>query len=189
MTATRISRTDAAILGMLTVEPMSGYDMKRFCDQSLAHFWHESYGNLYPRLKRLKAAGLVSAREERRERAPDATVYSLTAAGRRRFLAWLREEPEPEQVRSEFMLKVFFGSHAGPELCAERIRAYREHQEAVRVEYGRIEAMVRKGLAERPEVPYWLMSLRRGQLLNEARLRWSDECLDLIEDTDSEEAS
>src|SRR6056297_794957 len=97
------SKTDDAILGMLTVSPMSGYDMKKFSEQSLTHFWHESFGNLYPRLKRLEADGLVRGRREARSQAPDATVYSLTEAGRDRFAAWLEEDPEPERIRNELL--------------------------------------------------------------------------------------
>jgi DNA-binding PadR family transcriptional regulator len=171
-----ITRTDAAILGMLTVEPMSGYAMKKFCEQSLAHFWHENYGNLYPRLKRLGAAGLVQGRRERRARGPDAIVYALTAAGRRRFRAWLGRPPDAEHLRSEFMLKVFFGAPAGPAVCLSRIDGYERQQRALRDGYRAIERMLRAGLADRPEAPYWLMSLRRGQLLTDARLRWCREC-------------
>lgn len=61
---------------MLTIEPMTGYDMKRFCEQSLVHFWHESYGNLYPRLKRLERKGLIRGRKEAREGVPRSTPRS-----------------------------------------------------------------------------------------------------------------
>jgi DNA-binding PadR family transcriptional regulator len=176
------SRTDAAILGMLTVEPMSGYDMKHFCDQSLAHFWHENYGNLYPRLKRLRAAGLVRGRRERRAHGPDAIVYSLTTAGRRRFREWLRQEPHPEKVRSEFLLKIFFGAQAGLERSAGWIRDYQRQQQTTKRGYADVERMLRASLRDRPEALYWLMSLRRGQLVTEARLRWCRECLALMND-------
>lgn len=181
-----MTRTDAAILGMLTVEPMSGYDMKKFCEQSLAHFWHENYGNLYPRLRQLQTDGLIRGRREARQRGPDAIVYTLTARGRRRFLQWMQEDPEPERVRSEFMLKLFFGSHAGPEVTAGRIATYRTQQQAIQRQYADIERMIRAGLADRPEAPYWLMSLRRGQLLTEARLRWCEECEALMSDSRTE---
>ncbi|MDH3629255.1 MAG: PadR family transcriptional regulator, partial [Acidobacteriota bacterium] len=39
-----------AVLGILTLEPMSGYDIKKFIETSVAHFWRESYGNIYPLL-------------------------------------------------------------------------------------------------------------------------------------------
>ena len=172
-----LSQTDGAILGMLTVAAMSGYDMKRFCEQSLAHFWHESYGNLYPRLARLAAAGLIRGVRKRRARAPDAVVYSLTARGRRAFTAWLREPPEAEQVRSEFVLKFFFGAHTPVDVTQGRVREYQRELRAVAARYRALEALVSDELGGRPDAPYWLMALRRGQLLTGARLRWCRECL------------
>lgn len=171
-----ISKTDAAILGLLTIEPMSGYDMKKFCEQSLAHFWHESYGNLYPRLRRLEGAGLVQSRREARERAPDANVYALTAAGRHRFTRWLEEEPEPERVRNELLLKIFFGARFDPARAAELVRRDREQQREKLDGYREIERMLSAELADHPDAVFWLMTLRRGQLLTEARIRWCDEC-------------
>ncbi|MDX1394412.1 MAG: PadR family transcriptional regulator [Gemmatimonadota bacterium] len=161
---------------MLTIEPMSGYDMKKFSEQSLAHFWHESYGNLYPRLKRLAGAGLIRGRRESRTRAPDAIVYSLTSAGREAFLEWLDEAPEPERPRSELVLKMFFGAHSSRDRLARLMDERRRDLEETRDRYAEIEAMLREGLEDRPEVPFWLITLRRGQLLTEARLRWCEEC-------------
>ena len=175
-----MSKTDAAILGMLTIEPMSGYDMKRFCDQSLAHFWHQTYGNLYPRLRGLEDRGLVQGRKEPRDRAPDAIVYTLTEAGRERFASWMEEDPAPEQVRSDFMLKIFFGAQADLDLCAQRIRDYQVQQEAKRDSYAEIEEMLSEAASDRPEAFFWLLSLRRGQLLTEARLAWCAEARELI---------
>jgi len=175
-----ISRTDAAILGMLSIEPMSGYDMKKFSEQSLAHFWHESYGNLYPRLKRLEANGMVRGRRERRATAPDATVYRLTAAGKRRFREWLEEDPEPERIRNEMLLKVFFGAQASLELCRDRIVAHRREQETTLERYRAIGDLA-AGADDRPDAVFWLMSLRRGILLTEARMRWCDECIRTID--------
>jgi DNA-binding PadR family transcriptional regulator len=174
---------------MLTFAPMSGYDMKKFSEQSLAHFWHESYGNLYPRLRKLEAAGFVRKRRERRERAPDAMVYRITAAGRRSFRAWMDEDPEPEQVQSEFMLRIFFGVEVGLDRCGVLIRDYRAEQEAKRDAYAGIEQMISHGLSDHADALYWLMSLRRGQLLTEARLAWCNECEDLLSRSSDSDAT
>jgi len=176
------SKTDDAILAMLTVAPMSGYDMKRFSEQSLTHFWHESFGNLYPRLRRLEADGLVRSRQEARSQAPDATVYSLTEAGRDRFEAWLEEEAEPETVRNELLLKIFFGARGKLETCRRRIEAHRREQEALLARYGEIGTLADDEGEGRPEGPFWRISLRRGVLLTEARIRWCDECLEMLTD-------
>lgn len=171
-----------AILGLLTIEPMSGYDMKQFCERSLAHFWRESYGNLYPRLKRLAADGLIRGRRKPRARGPDSTLYSITPRGRARLRAWLRDPPEPEHTRSEFLLKIFFGAEAGAALSEARIREHEREQKRTLDAYEAIERAIREEISERPETPYLLMSLRRGQMLTEARLRWCRECRALLKE-------
>jgi DNA-binding PadR family transcriptional regulator len=178
-----------AILGILTVEPMSGYDIKQFCEESLSHFWYESYGNLYPRLKRLREAGLIRGRRTTRTRGPDATVYSPTKRGLKRLGEWLLEPTESEHVRSEFMLKVFFGSHVGPEVSEQRIHQYEQEQKQLRGTYQAIEQALRAAQAEHAETAYWLMSLRRGQLLTAARLRWCRECRAMFEEIKKKEPS
>lgn len=181
------SKTDDAILGMLTVAPMSGYDMKKFSDQSLVHFWHESFGNLYPRLKRLEADGLIKGRREPRAHAPDATVYSLTEAGRARFTAWLEEDPEPERIRNELLLKVFFGARGSLRTCRRRIEAHRQEQTELLERYREIGTLTEEGGDDRPEGPFWRISLRRGVLLTEARIRWCEECLEMLATLSEEE--
>ena len=85
------------------------------------------------------------------------------------------------------MLKVFFGARAGLEVTAARIREYREREQATCTADAVIESTLREGLADRPEAPSWLLSLRCGPLLTEARLCWCDECEDQIRTLQAEE--
>ncbi len=54
-----IGATPNALLGLLSLEPMSGYDIRQMISRSIGYFWSESYGQIYPGLKRLAAEGLV----------------------------------------------------------------------------------------------------------------------------------
>jgi PadR family transcriptional regulator AphA len=53
--------------------------------QSVGHFWNESYGQIYPNLKKLASEGLVSRKTERQKGKPDRHVYSITDKGRERL--------------------------------------------------------------------------------------------------------
>ena len=172
-----MSQTKFAILGMLTAGPLSGYDLKKMSEQKLAHFWHESYGNLYPRLAELEAERLVSSKRERRPGRPDATVYTLTRRGWEEFREWMTVPAATERVRSELLLKVFFGAHAPVEESVRQIEAYREQQQELRATFEAMEEKLRGEESDAPDTPYRLLTLRRGQLVNEARLRWCREAL------------
>ena len=40
------------LLGLLAIEPMSGYDLGVTIRASVGHIWNESYGQIYPNLKK-----------------------------------------------------------------------------------------------------------------------------------------
>ena len=75
----RTNTSRHAILGVLSLCPMSGYDVKKLIERSIAHFWNESYGQIYPILNRLAAEGFAERRREKQTGKPDRYVYSLIA--------------------------------------------------------------------------------------------------------------
>src|ERR1700761_1644592 len=81
--------TPNALLGLLSLGPMSGYDIRQLIPQSIGHFWSESYGQIYPALKALTTEGLVTKKTERKKGRPDRNIYSLTEAGRKQLTEWL----------------------------------------------------------------------------------------------------
>ena len=105
----RKSTTRFALLGLLTLKPMTGYEMRKFIDSSISFFWRESYGNIYPILKQLDKDGLVEVREKRQAGRPDRKIYKLTSRGRSVFREWQRQPAEVEHFKSELLLKIFFG--------------------------------------------------------------------------------
>ncbi len=57
-----LSPTAYVILGTLGWRPMSGYEIKSIVDKSTRFFWAASYGQIYPELRRLAAAGLIEGK-------------------------------------------------------------------------------------------------------------------------------
>ncbi|HEX3804029.1 MAG TPA: PadR family transcriptional regulator, partial [Solirubrobacteraceae bacterium] len=72
-----LSPTAYVILGMVSEQPRSGYEIKATVDGTTRFFWAASYGQIYPELKRLAEAGLVVGSD-----APTGgrrrTVYEIT---------------------------------------------------------------------------------------------------------------
>jgi PadR family transcriptional regulator AphA len=167
----RISSSTQAILGLLTIEPMSGYDLGQSVRASVGHIWSESYGQIYPNLKKLAAAGLVSSKAEKQK-------------GREQLIEWLGTAPQPEIPRNEMLLKLFFGA----QVPATVLIAYIEHMVLEhRALLERFTHMEREEIAafkDRPEAPFWRMSARYGQLEMEAHLRWAEETLTALRQID-----
>lgn len=110
----RSSRTPYAVLGALSHGPKSGYDISRLFEKNAMFFSNESYGQIYPTLKKLKAKGFVTMKRDAREVGPDRKVYSLTEEGQQELDRWLRQPASPHSVRDEYLLKLFFGSTDQP---------------------------------------------------------------------------
>src|SRR3954471_18855967 len=88
------------ILGLLSLGPRSGYDIKNTVDRSTRFFWAASYGQIYPELRRLEVEGLIEG-----EDAPNGgggrRAYTLPAAGRKALTEWLLGRAVTIELRDE----------------------------------------------------------------------------------------
>jgi PadR family transcriptional regulator, regulatory protein AphA len=174
--------TPNALLGLLTLKPMSGYDIRALISESIGHFWSESYGQIYPGLKRLAAAGLVEKKTQRQKGKPDRNVYSLTDDGRARLRDWLKLPVVDEVPRQELLLKLFFGANVSPAVSREHVTAFMEaHEKALKM-YAAITKTLRREEAGDPQLPYWLMTVNFGRHRSAALVKWSKETLKELEE-------
>jgi DNA-binding PadR family transcriptional regulator len=154
---------------------MSGYDIKKFIEQTINYFWRESFGQIYPALKQLASEGLVSAEEEASTDGPNRIVYSITQAGRRDLQAWLREPHESEVPRVELLLKLFFGPQVSPDVNLEHIARERDQVAESLATLEEIAAWLQRERGSTLGFPYYMLTVRQGILSYEAKLAWCDE--------------
>lgn len=163
-----LSPTAYVILGMVSREPRSGYEIKALVDDSTRFFWAASYGQIYPELRRLSEAGLVEGsaapRGERKR-----TVYAITDAGGAALHEWLRQPPRTYEMRDEGLLKLFFAGVLPPEEAVKIVRAMRERHLSM---LDRLRAIEPKALEK--EDPYPLLVLRGGIEFNEWFAGWAE---------------
>lgn len=156
---------------------MSGYDIRKFVNENLGYFWKESYGQIYPMLKRMAAQKLVEMRVERNEGKPDRRVYSLTPAGRAELEAWLGRPPALPSPRNELLLKLFFARPGKEQNALRHVQEFRSRQEALLGQYAEVEKWLHREQAGHPGLPYWLVTLDYGRRQAQALLNWSDATL------------
>jgi DNA-binding PadR family transcriptional regulator len=96
-----------AILGLLSREDLSGYDLTRRMAGRVGYFWSARHSQIYPELARLEDGGYVTHSViEQRER-PDKKVYEITAEGLAALKEWAIQPPEPRPTRDELTLKTY----------------------------------------------------------------------------------
>ena len=167
------NRSRYAILGALTIRPMSGYDLRQFFASSVSHFWQESYGQIYPMLKALDSGGFVS--QLKKPRGQRRIVYQITPRGRAALAAWLSEPVDPAPGRTEILLKLFFIREAPPKTAKKLLASYREKQEQLLARYEAMSAQLSADYRSNPNLPYWLATLSFGSHVSRALVQWSVE--------------
>ncbi len=172
----KASRTPHAILGFLTWEPMSGYAIKKAVAASIDNFWNESYGQIYPILKRLVANGLAT-RSEGASGGRRHHTYAITELGRRALRHWLTEPVVPSVPRNELLLKLFFGRQGEPQASIDHVERFRDRQHELLATYEAMVRHLRDEHAGHPDLPYWLLTLDYGIRERRALIAWSDEAL------------
>jgi DNA-binding PadR family transcriptional regulator len=151
-----LSPTAYVILGMVGSQPRSGYEIKALVDKTTRFFWAASYGQIYPELKRLSEAGLVTG-AERPTGGRKRTVYEITADGEEELRAWLRQPPRTFEMREEGLLKLFFADVLPREEAVEILREMRAHRLAVNAQLRAME-VEKAGM----EDPFPMIVLRSG---------------------------
>lgn len=113
------------ILGLLTLAPMTGYDLKKHFDSSINHFWNADKAQIYRTLNRLVDDGLAVVRVVAQENYPDRQEHHITEAGRAALGEWLSTGLDAEPVREPFLARLFFSGELEREDVLRLLRARR----------------------------------------------------------------
>jgi len=70
-----------AILGLLSREELSGYDLTQRMKGRIGYFWSARHSQIYPELARLEEGGYVVHGVVEQQERPDKKVYEITAKG------------------------------------------------------------------------------------------------------------
>ena len=172
------NQTSYMILGGLSIEPnLSGYDIRKGVESSVGYFWRESYGQIYPTLKRLAAEGLIVASKSDSASRKGRQVYSLTEAGRACLREWLAVPFKNDPPRNEFLLKLFFGREAAPGVSIAHVRDLQERNRRMLATLLALETMATTQASQNPHQPFWMLTLSLGIALTRAALEWGESAL------------
>lgn len=160
------------ILGLLSHEPLTGYEIKKRIDNSLSFFWSGSYGSIYPTLDTLEKDGCVEKKEETSGRGK--IIYSITEKGRKLLREWLMKPVKKDELRYETLLKLFFGGELGREGILVHIQNFEEKIEK-ELKILEVYAENLKKIQDEEDHKYFLLTVKFGIEAYQAYLRWCEE--------------
>jgi DNA-binding PadR family transcriptional regulator len=177
-----IKKTNYAILGILTLGPQSGYDIKKFISESIGYFWQESYGQLYPTLKNLVDQGMAEMHLVRtKEGRPDKKVYSITDRGRRELIDWLTRPVEKMPVlRNEVLLKLFFGYEVDDQVSEKLIENVKKIAVENKMQMQTIYKMIESQYQSHPGGRFWKITVLAGIHNFDSMIKWADDSIKIL---------
>lgn len=93
-----LTRLEGALLGLLSQQERSGYDIKKLFETTPMRHFSSSPGAIYPALQRMEKRGWLEERLDDTTPARPRRVFRLSLAGWERFRAWLAEDVTREEI-------------------------------------------------------------------------------------------
>lgn len=118
-----------ALLALLRVGPLSGYDLAKQFTQSVGHVWHAPDSQIYPELRKMELDGLVKAEEQTRGERGTRRMYHVTQAGDEAYLAWMAAPLDYQRVRDPAHLRAAYLENTSPEHARAFLRRHIEQWE------------------------------------------------------------
>lgn len=172
-------KLDCVILGLLSHEPMTGYEIKKRIDTTLKFFWGASFGSIYPTLKGLVNDGLVT-KEEKNEKGRNKVIYTINEEGHKYLKEWLKIPVEKDEIRYETLLKLFFGSEIGPKGTLEHIITFKEKiKSELPFLMGAVQELDKIKEDEDAHL-YYMLTAMFGVKVYNAYLEWCEEALKIL---------
>ena len=124
------------ILGLLTRQSMSGYDIKRFLKSLGWLIDSPSFGSLYPALHALLEGGLATVEVVPRPDKPPRKIYTITPDGRDVLKGWVAQPVESNLSLKAFVMRLMLANNLTVEGLMEHLERRNdqvaESQEALR---------------------------------------------------------
>jgi PadR family transcriptional regulator AphA len=177
----RENKTKYIILGLLSHESLTGYDLRQIAERSIGNFWTDlSFGQIYPTLRSLEKKRLVSKTVEVDESRPLRKVYSITQEGKDELQKWLVEPADMEIFKLDILLKLYFGASVGVEHSIKKVEEFIHRNETTLERYAAFEKSLRGIVNQSKDHKFFLLTLEYGLYITKAQLQWAKHALETL---------
>ena len=115
-----------AILGYLSWQPFSGYDLKKLISESDLFYWSGNNNQIYNSLVELHKRGLISQEVQLQESLPARKIYTITPAGRAELRRQMMAAPELPETHNHFLIQLAWTADLSPEELDALLASYEE---------------------------------------------------------------
>jgi DNA-binding PadR family transcriptional regulator len=179
-----------ALLGFLSYQPMTGYDLKQHFDRSIYYFWNAKLSQIYPTLNRMREDGWLTMEVDYQEDRPNRKVYHITETGRGELHRWLREPVDKAPIRDAALIQVFFGGKLEKEEILAQLRRHLTlHREQLTAYHEKVRMVIQQNVEATGmvrESVFWGLTLDMGIKYEQGWIEWCEEAIEKIEVMDDD---
>ena len=175
-----------AVLAAVLEGEVSGYQLAKRFDVSVANFWSATPQQLYRELERLEAAGLLSGRTVEQQRRPNKRVFTLTDAGRAELHTFIAAPTRPTAIRDDFLVKLQAAEDDDLDSVRESLTERLDHARGKLALYDRLREGLLDGRSESAHLrdaervgPF--LTLLGGRMYEQQNIRWCEAVLELLD--------
>jgi DNA-binding PadR family transcriptional regulator len=171
MAKENLTPLEYALLGLIGISPMTGYDVHKMFETTPFGHFSSSPGAIYPALNRLARRSLLRTSLDRRKEARPRRVYALTRTGEEALSTWLRQPVTRDELIRMSGAPILRFNFAKDRLSIEEILTYLEG-------YGRVlaayidELLSYDDQLKAPEMYHNRLALDHGIRRYRSELEW-----------------
>ncbi|HUX37847.1 MAG TPA: PadR family transcriptional regulator [Rectinemataceae bacterium] len=170
-----------AILGFLSRQPYTGYELKKLFADALSFHWSGNNNQIYGALIDLHGSGAVTIEILQQEKLPARKVYTITDQGREELRAWVLSEPELPVPRVMARTQLAWAECLSPKELGELLVTYRRKLEDQILMYRETLRRKPRGPARSPREELIWRSLDEGAVAYyEGELAWVEGLRDAL---------
>lgn len=115
-----------AILGMLSYEPMTGYDLKKIMQESPFMYWSGNNNQIYKALVELLDEGYVTSEIYHQDSSPSKKVYTITDDGLAELKRWTQSVPEAPEIKKLFLVQLAWTEQSSNKAIEKLLMRYEQ---------------------------------------------------------------
>jgi DNA-binding PadR family transcriptional regulator len=166
---------------------MTGYEMVKEFDESLAYFWHASPQQIYKELDSMEKNGwLVSERIIQTEK-PNKRIYSITPKGKEVLVNWVSKPEEGVtkfmRGKNPFLMRLAFAGEGSDENALQMLYEFRNQYLSFAGKLGDADEMIdaEETVLDKKVMKYWKIVALHGKIIRKARLEWVEKAIEILE--------
>lgn len=169
------------ILVVLKQGNSTGYEINQTFEGPLGIYWNTSHQAVYRALASLSKDAWVSYEDKIQNGKPDKKIYRITDKGEQALDRWLVENQKPSPINESLLVKFFAGELCPTEALIKQVSELKDAHQKNIFYYEKLMSEVVSNIDQQStSVRRGYLTLRRGILMEESRLAWCEEALQML---------